>query len=513
MKFLKKTLWFVGITAVVLAVTALLTHKLLPDNSGRSVSHSLPPQAESSALAAHFLPQIQAHPELSGVYPLREGRDAFLARLALAEAAQQTLDVQYYIWHDDVSGHLLMQALYKAAERGVRVRLLLDDLNTGGLDGLLAAMNAHPNIEVRLFNPFMQRGFRPLGYLSDFFRLNRRMHNKSFTADGVVTVIGGRNVGDEYFGAGTGVMFADLDVAAVGAAARDVGQDFDRYWASESVYPAESIISEAPVAFDTAPAQDAETQGYLKALAELPLARQLADGSLPLEWANTTLISDDPAKGLGKALPENTVLAHIGPVMGAAQNELLIVSPYFVPTQKGTDLLGGIARNGKQVTVLTNSLSATDVAAVHAGYAKYRKDLLHAGVHLFELKPDATVTGAEKGAVVGGSSGASLHAKTFTVDNKTLFVGSFNMDPRSAELNTEMGFLIDSPTLAAQLADGLKQHQAEHTYSVALTPKGDLQWQTLENGQTAAFDTEPNSSVMTRFVVWVCSLLPIEWLL
>ncbi|PJK01392.1 hypothetical protein CO615_04545 [Lysobacteraceae bacterium NML75-0749] len=498
--------------AIVLAVTAFITHKQLPDNSQRSISKALPPQPESSALAAHFLPGIQAHPGLSGVYPLRDGRDAFVARLALAEAAQHTLDVQYYIWHDDTSGRLLLQSLYKAAERGVRVRLLLDDNNTQGMDGLLAAMNAHANIEVRLFNPFMQRGFRPMAYLSDFFRLNRRMHNKSFTADGAVTIIGGRNVGDEYFGAGNGVMFADLDVSAAGAAAQAAGQDFDRYWASQSAYPAENIITTAAVPFDTAPAQDAQTQGYLKALAASDFARHLRAGSLPLEWVKTTLISDDPAKALGKALPENTVLAHIGPVMDAAQKELLIVSPYFVPTQTGSDWLGALVQKGKNVTVLTNALSATDVAPVHAGYAKYRKDLLRAGVRLFELKPDATVTAAEKGAI-GGSSGASLHAKTFAVDGQTLFVGSFNMDPRSAQLNTEMGFLIDSPTLAAQLAEGFSQHQAAHTYSVALTAKGDLQWQTQENGQTVTFDSEPKSHRVQRFVVWLCEQLPIEWLL
>lgn len=510
-KLFKKTAIFLLALMVALALIAVMTYKALPDNSGRTVSQALPVNPDG-LLASHFLPQIQENPDLSGIYPLRDGRDAFLARLSLAETAEHSLDVQYYIWHDDISGRLLTQALYKAAERGVRVRLLLDDTNTGGMDGLLAALNAHPNIEVRLFNPFMQRGFRPVGYLSDFFRLNRRMHNKSFTADGVVTIIGGRNVGDEYFGAGTGVMFADLDVAAVGIAAQDVEKDFDRYWASESVYPAENIITEAPISFDTAPASDEGTQGYLKALSQSAFASQIKDGSLPLEWVKTTLISDDPAKGLGKALPQNTVLAHISPVMAAAKKELLIVSPYFVPTQKGTDLLGNIAQSGKNVTVLTNSLSATDVAAVHAGYAKYRKDLLTAGVNLFELKPDATVTAENHGGITG-SSGASLHAKTFAVDGEKLFVGSFNMDPRSADLNTEMGFIMESPTLAGQLADGLKQHQADHTYTVALTPKGDLQWQTMENGHSSAFDSEPKSSVFKRFAVWFCGLLPIEWML
>ncbi|EGY51745.1 phospholipase domain protein [Neisseria shayeganii 871] len=510
-QMLRKMLLFLLLLVVVLVVTALVTRKSLPDNRQRSSSQALPIRPDSK-LAAHLLPQIEMHLGRSGIYPLRDGKDAFLARLALAQSAQYTLDVQYYIWHNDVSGRLLLSSLYQAAERGVRVRLLLDDNNTAGMDGLLAAVNAHPNIEVRLFNPFMQRGFRPLGYLSDFFRLNRRMHNKSFSADGVVTIVGGRNVGDEYFGAGNGVMFADLDVAAVGPAAQAVEQDFDRYWASESSYPAESIIQAAPAALDSAPAQDADTQGYLKALAQSDFARHLAAGTLPLEWAEATLVSDDPAKGLGKALPGNTVVAHISPVMAAAEQELLIVSPYFVPTRQGADLLGGIARSGKNVQVLTNSLSATDVAPVHAGYAKYRDSLLDAGVTLFELKPEVTVTTDHHGGMTG-SSGASLHAKTFAVDRRTLFVGSFNMDPRSAALNTEMGLLIDSPALAGQLADGLQQHHAAHTYSVLKTPEQGLYWQTQENGELRTFDTEPKAGAFKRFAVWFCALLPIEWLL
>lgn len=229
LKILKKVLIGFLLLIILLVVLALFSYKKLPDNSQRTVSQSLAVNPEG-ALAGHLLPQVAAHPGESGIYPLREGRDAFLARVALAQTAQYSLDVQYYIWHDDVSGRLLLQSLYQAAERGVRVRLLLDDNNTKGMDGLLAAFNAHPRIEVRLFNPFMQRDNRILGYLSDFFRLNRRMHNKSFTADGVITIVGGRNVGDEYFDAGSGVMFADLDVAAVGKAAQEVGQDFDRYW-------------------------------------------------------------------------------------------------------------------------------------------------------------------------------------------------------------------------------------------------------------------------------------------
>lgn len=512
-KLCKRIVQAVLLLAVILAFAAVMSYKSLPYNGNRKPSHRLPPK-EDSLLAQHLLPQVAAHPGASGIYSLRHGRDAFLARLSLAETAQYTLDVQYYIWHDDTSGRLLMQSLYRAAERGVRVRLLLDDNNTAGMDSLLVSFNAHPNIEVRLFNPFMQRGLRPLGYLSDFFRLNRRMHNKSFTADGIVTVIGGRNVGDEYFGAGTGVMFADLDVAAIGPAAAAVEQDFDRYWASESSYPAENIIrKEAVVAFDDQPSADAETQDYLQALKQSAFAAQLKNGALPLLWKHAQLVSDDPAKGLGKAVPGNTVLAHIGPMMEAAEKELLIVSPYFVPTRQGTDLLSGIARGGKNVTVLTNSLSATDVAAVHAGYAKYRKALLSAGVKLLELKPDATVRSETHAGFISGSSGASLHAKTFAVDGKKLFIGSFNMDPRSAQLNTEMGFVIDSPELAGQLSDSLGQRQFAHAYAVVQTPQGGLQWQTEQNGQTVSYDREPESGIFSRFAVWFCALLPIEWLL
>ena len=497
---------------VLLALLALITHKKLPDNSERTPSTYLAADP-NTILAKQLLPSIQQHPGFSGIYLLDDSYEAFLARLSLAASAQKTLDVQYYIWHDDTTGRLLMQSLYQAAERGVRVRLLLDDNNTQGLDELLTQVNAHPNIEVRLFNPFMQRGFRPLGYLSDFFRLNRRMHNKSFTADGIVTIAGGRNVGDEYFGFGSGVLFADLDIAAVGPAAEEVEQDFDRYWASESSYPLQSILtSVATDPFDTTPATDELTQKLLHQLKNSAFANQLRKGALPLIWTKTRLISDDPAKALEKSRESDSVLAHIAPLMQQTQKELLIISPYFVPAKQGSALFRQLAEEGKNVAVLTNSLAATDVIPVHAGYAKYRKPLLKAGVSLYELKPQATVTTKHHGGLIK-SSGASLHAKTFIIDNKTLFIGSFNMDPRSAALNTEMGFVFDSEEIALYLADNMKQKQMQYSYKVSKTPHGKLHWETLEDNKSIEFDEEPHSSVWARMGVWVCSLLPIEWLL
>ncbi|PNK60703.1 phospholipase D family protein [Psychrobacter sp. FDAARGOS_221] len=508
-----KTVFVILIVLIAsLALLAIISHQSLPDNQQRTISTSLPFNPQS-ALAQQLLPDIEAHPQQSGLYLLDDSHEAFLARLALASSAEDTLDVQYYIWHDDTTGHLLMQSLYQAAERGVRVRLLLDDNNTGGMDALLASVNAHPNIEVRLFNPFMQRRLRPLGYLSDFFRLNRRMHNKSFTADGLVTIAGGRNVGDEYFGFGSGVMFADLDMAAVGPAAQQVEQDFDRYWASDSSYPAENIISiNNPEPFDTQPATDEETQQFLTELIHSKFVTQLKSGELPLIWTNTELISDDPAKGLSKPKQSDSVLAHIAPLMTQTKEELLVISPYFVPTQKGTQLFADLADQGKQVGILTNSLAATDVIPVHAGYAKYRKPLLNAGIELYELKPMATISTKDHGGIIK-SSGASLHAKTFIIDSNTLFVGSFNMDPRSAALNTEMGFVFDSPEIANYLVDNMKQKQMQYSYAVTKTAEGKLYWQTEEDGDIIEFNNEPHSSWLSRFGVWVCSLLPIEWLL
>lgn len=509
MMILKKLFFVILAIALALVAVLFISHQAPP--TWTSTPSTASQVATSSPITQHFDAQLQAHPAQSGIYPLQTGKDAFVARLGLAQTAQKTLDVQYYIWHDDITGRLLLQQLYKAAERGVKVRLLLDDNNTKGMDTLLASIDVHPNLEIRLFNPFMQREHRLLAYGSDFDRLNRRMHNKSMTADGIATIVGGRNIGDEYFDAGTGVMFADLDVLAIGQAAVDVSTDFERYWTSQSVYPMTQIITASPDTFDTTPSDDEHTQSYLQALTESDIVRHLQTGDLPLIWAKTTLISDDPAKGLGQAKSTDTVIAHLAPIMDSTQSELTIVSPYFVPTQDGTDSLSTIAKAGKQVTVLTNALSATDVAPVHAGYAKYRKALLDSGVHLFELKPNATVHTSDHGGLFD-SSGASLHAKTFTVDNQRLFVGSFNMDPRSAKLNTEMGLLIDSPELATALNQGLKAHQDTATYQVMLNDN-QLSWQTRENGQTITYDTEPNSSIIKRAFVVVYALLPIEWLL
>ena len=365
---------------------------------------------------------LEAHPGLSGVYLLPDARDAFAARQLLAQTAERTLDVRYYIWRNDISGTLLFEALRAAADRGVRVRLLLDDNNTSGLDPLLAALDSHPNIEVRLFNPFVIRAPRWIGYVTDFFRLDRRMHNKSFTADNLATIVGGRNVGDEYFGARHGVLFADLDVLAIGPVVTEVSNDFDRYWASDSSYPLDRLLPAADRALieevRTAALRvesDPAAVDYVNALANSTFVREWSQGSLAPAWAVTHMISDDPAKGLGLAAPEALLIEKLRGIIGESATRVDLISPYLVPTSAGVDAFTALARRGVKIRVLTNALEATDVAVVHAGYAKRRKTLLENGIALYELRRLSSDAAEKKDARLG-SSGSSLHAKTFSVD-------------------------------------------------------------------------------------------------
>lgn len=491
----------------------------LPSLADRGRSTALR-DTDATTLGKSAGPQAGAHPGLSGIHMLEDPDGAFAARMLLARAAERSLDVQYYIWRDDLTGTMLFDALRDAAGRGVRVRLLLDDNNTGGLDALLAALDSHPNIEVRLFNPFRFRGVRALGYLTDFARLNRRMHNKSFTADNQATIVGGRNVGDEYFGAGNGVLFSDLDVLAIGPVVDAVSSDFDRYWASPAAYPAARLLRAAdPAALaDLAQAaaraaQKPEATTYIEAVRKSPFVSDLIHRQLELDWVPVQLLSDDPEKVLGRAPGKQAVLPKLKQSIGDAQRRLSIVSPYFVPADGGTRALTALAAQGVKIEVLTNALEATDVAAVHAGYAKRRKALLEAGITLFELRREAGGEPKKGGSGFAGSSAASLHAKTFAADGLHVFVGSFNFDPRSARLNTEMGFLIDSAAIAAQIAEAFNSVIPARSYRVRLSDAGELEWVERRGGQEVVLHTEPGTSVWQRAWIRFLSILPIEWML
>ncbi len=486
---------------------------------------SLPPveRTPSSALAATHdtslgravAPRVQAQAGKNGIHPLPIPSDAFAARALLAGAAERSLDAQYYLWHDDRTGSFLLETLRQAADRGVRVRLLLDDQNTRGLDERIAALDAHPNIEVRLYNPFLRRDARAADFVFDFARVNRRMHNKAFVADNEVAIVGGRNIADEYFGAGGGVVFADLDVIVVGPAVREVSREFDTYWNSASAYPA-GIILPATDGAAASPASPADPQSvqYANAVRDTPLLRQLLAGELAFEWTDVTVLYDDPGKTLdATGRTDALLLTQLLSVMGRPAKSFDLISPYFVPGEEGTEALVELARRGVTVRILTNSLASTDVVPVHAGYAKRRRDLLGAGVQLYELKSSAARDDPSEKAKFGISSSSSLHAKTFATDRARIFVGSFNFDPRSARLNTEMGLVIESPVLAQRLAEQFDTVIPLLAYEVRVSVNGDLEWIDRSATGATSYAEEPGATPTIRAWIRLLSVLPIDWLL
>ncbi len=487
----------------------------LPSLQGRLETHALPPSAESP-LGRAVLPQVQQHPGMSGVFPIADGRVAFAARASLARAAARSIDIQTFIWHPDATGTLLFDEVLRAAERGVRVRLLLDDLNTAGTDPTLALLASHANLELRLYNPFVGRASRSLGYLGDFRRLNHRMHNKSFTVDNVVSVVGGRNIADEYFEIGAAGL-VDLDVIALGDAVRQVSAEFDLYWNSASAYPARTIIGDVTPEPRDALARRAQavrddplSARYAEAVANSELVKGVLAGTVRAEWTTAHLVHDLPAKTLSyEDREELLLLPRLHEAFGRPVKSLDLISPYFVPGEAGTDALSALARSGVRVRVLTNSLASTDVKSVQAGYIKHRHALLRAGVQLFELKPDASSIERRAGEIGRGSK-AGLHAKTYSVDGRAIFVGSFNLDPRSARLNTEMGLVIDSAGMAERLSAEVGKAYPELAYRVSIGPDGDLAW---EDGTGKVYDTDPDSGWVERVIVRIGSWLPIDWLL
>jgi putative cardiolipin synthase len=488
----------------------------LPPHVARSESHAI--DTSSGRLARSVMPRVLLHPGRSGIVELRDGRHAFAARAHLADAAEFTLDIQYYIWRNDMSGTLLYEAIRRAANRGVRVRLLLDDNNTSGLDDLLAALDSHPNIEIRLFNPFLFRRIRTLN-IYDFSRLNRRMHNKSFTADNQVTIVGGRNIADEYFEAHQELDFIDLDVMAIGPVVTEVSKDFELYWRSESAYPVKSILRRPTHASIDSVAtaadgivRDPKALAYVRALQNSRFVQDLMMGTLGYRWAVARMISDTPSKVLGRAQPHQMLAERLGAALGNPSREMQLITAYLVPTRAGTDALVELAAKGVKITILTNALEATDVGVVHAGYAKRRKRLLQAGIEIYELKR-LWDTSATRDRKITGSSGSSLHAKTFAVDRERLFVGSFNFDPRSARLNTEMGFVIDDAALAGGVAEAFTTDIPQRSYKVELTRFGRLKWIERRNGETIVHKREPGASSLRLFFLYLLSKLPIEWLL
>jgi len=450
------------------------------------------------------LPPIE--PGTSGFELLNDGVEALAARLVLAEDAERTIDAQYYLLHDDITGDLFLSELLNAADRGVRVRLLLDDVFTKGQTRRLSVLHAHPNFEVRIFNPFATRWFRYLRSACSFKRINRRMHNKSFTADNLLTVIGGRNIGDEYFGASADVNFGDLDLLCVGPVVEEVSAMFDVYWNDRLAVPV-SVLADPPRDLERATHElraeldqsDERARGthYAHALDDSQQAI-LGKRAEDLEWCPYQLVYDPPAKGETTwSDDQESIMTPLRKAFDEMEQEIVVVSPYFVPRRSGVERFARARERGVEARVITNSLAANNHAIVHSGYAPYRRPLLDLGVELYEVRPDARIT---SGARRAGNERArsTLHTKAFFIDRRFLFVGSFNWDPRSAFINTEMGIFLDDVDLAEKLLRVVEASLPELTYRLEVDEGGGLQWYTLENGEEVEYGWEPATSCRSR---------------
>jgi putative cardiolipin synthase len=499
---------FVAALAFALALAGCAT---LDRSVPRVVSHAWP-APEDTALG-RLVPDASGAPERrSGFHLVASGMEAFALRAALAEVAQRTVDLQYYAVHDDATGQLLLNRLLAAAKRGVRVRLLIDDFHIAGDERQLAILAAHPNVEVRVYNPFVYRAppliARVLEYATDPVRLNRRMHNKAWIADNAAAIVGGRNVGDEYFEAHAGVNFTDLDLLAIGPVVREISESFDAYWNSEWSMPIAAFVASAPTPEDVAGFarrlgarmevfRDTE---YARILRDTAPGARLRSGSLTFVRAHAAVIYDEPGKaasgGADSGHPQ--FAPRVQPLVEAARREVLLISPYFIPSEIVLRHLAGITRRGVKVRILTNSLASTDAPVVHAAYARARPRLLAAGVELYEMRPDRLRASARS-----GDSAASLHAKAVVIDREHALVGSMNLDPRSRVHNTEVAVLLESPELAGGIGrffdEAIQPQRAFRIVSSADDAARPV-WIARDGDAEVRYDREPLTSFWQRLV-------------
>ena len=506
---------------LLLSVFLLLTGcaTTVPEVRERTVSSAFA-EPEQTRLGKFFQPEIEANPGKSGVILIPTGEWGFRGRTGLSNQAERSIDVQYYIWETDTAGSILAERILQAADRGVRVRMLLDHVTTKDTDFKFARMDQHPNIEIRLFNPFSNRGFRGLEFLFSLERLNHRMHNTAFIVDNAIAIVGGRNIGDNYFGVDTAENFRDLDLALAGPVVQDVSRSFDKYWNSEFAVPSEAIIEER-LSEDEFLQKKAELYRWVDEVKDYPypidttsdvVMAKLEEFRDDFIWAPAKALYDEPDK---LETNEEEVADHLILLGKEKDHEVIIEAAYVIPGPEGVERARLNKERGIPQRLLTNSLATNDVAAAHAGYAKYRRALIRNGVELYELRPDAN-TVRKNWSLLAGSSKASLHTKAFVVDNELVAIGSFNVDPRSITLNTEIVILVQSPELAAQVVeymdDGIKP---ENSYHVILETDPEtgierLVWITETDGEQVRYYSEPEVGFWRNFSTWFMGLLPIE---
>ena len=510
---------FLGFPLVFLSILLMLTGcaTTLPKNVQRTPSTAFVNYDTTSA-GQLFEEAALRHPGKSGFAIIRKGRRAFTGRIAMTAIAEKTMDLQYYIWEPDTTGWILALRLVEAADRGVRVRILLDDNTLEGRDSRIATMDAHPNIEIRIFNPFAHRGWRLFGFLTDFDRVNHRMHNKLVVMDNALAIVGGRNIGDHYFGVQPDTNFRDLDVGAAGPIVREVSKVFDHFWNGDWSYPiaalAQRTYTEADLRETMATLREkVNKEKYPYPLDEDVESRigQLEEIRDSLTWAPGRVIWDDPSS-IAEGKKVDDIQKAIFRKLETLEKELLIESAYFVARERGIQAVKKLHEKGVRVRILTNSLASNDVVAAHGGYASGRKQLIENGAEIYELRPDAvSKTVTEKRYFAGGRSRAALHTKAIVFERDSVLIGSLNLDPRAGEINTEAVLYVKSEELARQVIAYMDEGVLpENSYRVQLDDDGNLVWITEKDGQEVRYTMEPESTFWQRFVSGFVQMLGIE---
>ena len=547
-KFTTKIVTFRLPLLFTLLLTLLTACQMLPNNPHITTTPTVSTQltgaqksSEKSRVQGHYLiSRISASKnpspsKFSGYYPLIDSSDAFASRSILTEMAQQTIDIQYYIWHNDAAGQLMLKDLYQAANRGIKVRLLLDDLNTNPeLDQQLLAFAAHANIQVRLINPKVVRGFTPANFVVALPRYQRRMHNKSMTFDRQLSIIGGRNIGDEYLRKDSIAEFADLDVLLAGKVVNQINESFEDYWDSPLSYDIERLVSasknpdrnksDEPFLGTLTAIAPVNSQSHLHKSSQLYrvqngaiVDKQLYNKKIQFRWQPMEFLADDVKKLLNQDDKDNRLVSKLRARIGTPKQQLTIVSSYFVPTDLGVLQLSKLMENGVKINIFTNSYESTDVPIVHSGYNVARVPMLKAGIGLYELKSSADADfRRKKRSLYRSKYSTSLHTKAFAVDDKYTFIGSYNVDPRSANINTELGVLIEDKALAKSFHNTFDNAMLNVSYRVHLDDNGQLIWQTHDdktNKKLITLDKEPHMTFVNGLWLKIFSALPFKRLL
>ena len=511
--------------SIAITVTGCST---LPKHKIESIPETaLQVDTAQTTLAQIIQPLQEQHPDLTGYLVLFEPLEALATRLSLIDKAEKTLDLQYYIWDNDKVGSLALHALIRAADRGVKIRLLIDDNNAKSTEGIFLALAQHPNIEVKLFNPYRFRKYRALDMILDLKRINRRMHNKSFIADHQVALIGGRNMTNQYYNVSDNYQFSDVDVMLVGTAVKDISHSFDEYWSHEYAYKVQEVVNQSAhhLSYESLKRQLDEhyervtVQNYLDLTSNSQAIDSLMSRDIQLDWVKAEVVKDSPDKIKSKAKKKEHLNFQLIQHLEQPEKNVDLISAYFVPEKKGAKMLTDLAKDGVKVRVLTNSFKANDVAVVHAFYGKYRQNLLEHGVQLYEFLPalnkndlDKNTEDLAKKAKVSikGLSRSSLHAKLMALDEKQVFIGSFNFDPRSAYLNTEIGVLLNSPPLAQAVHTTMDENLSKYAYKLVLDANKKITWQRQTPQGPVIYTKEPRMKWWQRAGIKMLSWLPIE---